>query len=596
MFAGVSVPLLLAIGLVGSPPAPNVADPASVDLRARAVLLIVGDDAAQPYVQQVYEGFRDALASAPTRTVLFREFFDVVRFGDRPEYAAEFRNWIRQKYHDQPMDALVVTQQAAFELIAGGADSLNIPIVYGSLGPLPLPSLPMMSGVVLADPLPDLLRLITTTVPNTRRIALIRGNSVAERARDLPYLSDVERGGLALEDLGGLAMEDVLRRVATLPGDTVAILVGFQVDAAGRRFQSDQAVKLIAAASARPVFSISPQDMGSGATGGLIPGTKMLGEQLASVVSARIAGAAPRTLTIAAARHATATFDGRELARWGISEDRLPAGSAILFPQPSLWRDHRKTVITTLAVGATQTALIVAVLVQRQHRARAQAALSDSYVELQTLTGRLLNAQEDERARIARNLHDDVGQRVASLSIALSSARRMAGESEPLRHQLTSLQQEASSLSMELRDLSHELHPGVLEHVGLLEALRSRCDEFSRESGVASRLDVSDDWRDVPDTIALCLYRVAQEALRNVARHANARHVVVSLDLQDGVVSMRVVDDGVGFAAKEKNRGLGLLSLNERVSLLDGTLDISSTPAAGTTLAVTLPLDVSHAA
>ena len=596
MFAGVSVPLLLAIGLVSSPPAPDVAGPASADLRGRGVLLIVGDDAAQPYVQQVYDGFRDALATAPTRTVLFREFFDVVRFGDRPEYAAEFRGWIRQKYRDQKMDALVVTQQAAYELMAGGADSLNIPIVYGSLGPLPIVSLPMVSGVVLEDPLPNLLRLITIAVPETRRIALIRGSSAAERARDLPYLSDVRRGGLALQDLGGLAMEDILRRVATLQSDTVAILVGFQVDAAGRRFQSDQAVRLIAPASARPVFSINPADIGSGAAGGLIPGTRMLGEQLASAVLERIAGKPPQTVTIAAARHAAATFDGRELARWGIAEDRLPAGSTILFPQPSLWRDHRKTVITTLAVGATQTALIVAVLVQRQHRVRAQAALSDSYTRLRTLTGRLINAQEDERARIARNLHDDVGQRVASLSIALSGAKRMADASEPLRTQLTSLQQEASSLSTELRDLSHGLHPGVLEHVGLLEALRSRCDEFSRESGVSSRLDVSDHWRDVPDRMALCLYRVAQEALRNVAQHASAGNVVVSLDQRDGVISMRIVDDGRGFATTEKKAGLGLLSLNERVSLLGGALDISSKPAAGTTLMVTLPLDVSDAA
>jgi two-component system sensor histidine kinase UhpB len=253
-------------------------------------------------------------------------------------------------------------------------------------------------------------------------------------------------------------------------------------------------------------------------------------------------------------------------------------------------------VITTIAVGTTQTALIVAVLVQRRHRARGQAALTDSYAQLRHLTGRLINAQEDERARIARNLHDDVGQRAASLSIALSGAKRMAGAAEPLRDELASLQQVASSLSSELRDLSHDLHPGVLEHVGLLEALRSRCDELTRESGIACRLDVSDTWCDVPDVVALCLYRVAQEALRNVARHAAARTVVVSLDQAGGVISMQVTDDGRGFPAERKKAGLGLLSLGERVNLLGGALDVRSAPAAGTTLAVTLPIGVSHAA
>src|SRR6478735_8030006 len=111
MFAGVSVPLLLAIGLASPPSAPDVAGPARADLRERGVLLIAGDDPAQLYVQEIYEGFRDALAAAPIRTILFREFFDVVRFGDRPEYATEFQNWLFQKYRDRPVDVVVATQQ-----------------------------------------------------------------------------------------------------------------------------------------------------------------------------------------------------------------------------------------------------------------------------------------------------------------------------------------------------------------------------------------------------------------------------------------------------------------------------------------------------
>src|SRR4051812_5358343 len=294
MFAGASILLLLAIGLVSSPSSPDVAGPARADRRERGVLLIAGDDPVQPYVQQVYEGFRDALASAPTHTILFREFFDVVRFGDRPEYAAEFRSWIRQKYHDHQVDVLVVTQRAALELIAGGdGRSLDIPIVYGSLGPLPVVFPPTLSGVVLEKPLPGLLRLITAVVPNTRRIAVIRGASVAERARDAPYLLDIERHGLGVQDLGGLTMDQIRQRVTTLPNDTVAILIGLQVDAAGRRFQSDQAVKLIAAVSARPVFSINSADVGSGAIGGVFFRPRRRGEQIGAAAPAPLPGVPP---------------------------------------------------------------------------------------------------------------------------------------------------------------------------------------------------------------------------------------------------------------------------------------------------------------
>jgi signal transduction histidine kinase len=599
MVAGVSLPLLLAISLAGVPSAQDHAAPA-LDVGASGILLIAGDDSAQPYVREIYEGLRDGLAAASTPTLLFREFFDVVRFGDRPEYAGEFLEWLQRKYRDHRIDVVVITMPQALGLIVppGEGPWSHASILYGVLtetAPGVAAQRPDASSVIMEDHFPQFLELITSVVPGTRRIAVVRGASVAERRRVAPYLAAIEQQGLTVDDLGGLPIDAILRRVSELHSDTVPLLVGFQVDANGHMFQADQAMKRIAAAAARPVFSINPADMGSGATGVMPFGTRRLGEELAKAALARLGGEGPRTITIPAQEHASAVFDARELERWGIAERALPAGTTVLYRPPSLWRDYRKTVIAAAAVGSTQTLLIAGILVQRRHRARAQAALSASYAQLRDLTGRLIGAQEEERARIARNLHDDIGQRVASLSIGLSGAKRLA-PSDALRSELASMQQTATSLCGELRDLSHDLHPGILEHVGLLEALRSRCDELAHTSGANCRLDVSDDWRDVSDSIALCLYRVAQEALRNIERHAGARNVVVSLDQRDGFASMQVTDDGQGFATGQKKRGLGLLSLNERVSLLGGNFDVKSLAGTGSTIAVTLPMGVSHAA
>ena len=599
MVAGVSLPLVLAVALATAPAQAGTATPS--ELQERGILLLAGDDPAQPYVQQVYEGLRDALATATTRTLLFREFFDMVRFGDRPEYADEFHRWLLQKYRDRTIDVLLTTQLQTLDLLLhhDAGRWAHVPIVYGGLGPLSpdfATEHPDVSSVILEDHFPQFLKLITSVVPGTRRIAVIRGSSLAERTRDAAYLAAIERHGLVLQDLGGLAMDTILQRVTQLRDDTVPILMGFQVDAEGRTFQGDQAVKLIAGAAARPVFSINPSDIGSGATGALLFGTRMMGHELATAALARLGGAPPQTITIPAQRHATAVFDARELARWGLAEGTLPAGSTVLFRAPSLWRDYRRTVMAVIGIVSTQTLLIAGILVQRRHRARVQTALTESYAQLRDLTGRLITAQEEERSRIARNLHDDIGQRVASVSIALSGAKRMAGASEPLRAELGSLQQAVTSLSGELRDLSHDLHPGILEHVGLVEALRARCDELAAVSKATCRLDVSDSWRDVPDAAALCLYRVAQEALRNVERHAGALNVVVSLDQREGLISMQVVDDGRGFTPGRKPQGLGLLSLNERVGLLGGNLTVKSHAGNGTTLSVTLPMGVSHAA
>src|SRR3954470_14287008 len=347
MLPGVSV-LLLAVGVAGSPSAPDVAGrPTAADLREHGIVLVAGDDPAQPYVQQIYEGFRDALASASTRTLLFREFFDAVRFGDRAEYAGEFRTWLFQKYRDRRVDVLVTTQQTTLELFTGPNDGRwsEVPIVYGTLGPLPaavVSAHPAASGVILENDFPQFLQLITAVLPATRQIAMIRGASAAERTRDEPYVAEIARQGLALQDLGGMTMDAILEHVGMLGVDTVPILVGFQVDSAGRTFQSDQAVKLIARAANRPVFSINPADIGGGATGGLLFGTHLLGEQLAAAALLRLAGGAPQTITIPAQRHARAVFDGRELRRWNIAEARLPQGSTMLFREPSLWRDYRR--------------------------------------------------------------------------------------------------------------------------------------------------------------------------------------------------------------------------------------------------------------
>jgi two-component system sensor histidine kinase UhpB len=244
-----------------------------------------------------------------------------------------------------------------------------------------------------------------------------------------------------------------------------------------------------------------------------------------------------------------------------------------------------------------QSLLITALTFQRARRQAAEAALQVSYDEIRQLAGRLINAQEQERSRIARELHDDVGQRVASLSIGLSSLkRRVPDPDDTVRSELTRLQQQTTTLAKELRDLSHELHQGALEHVGLPEALRERCDQISRESGIQIRLEIADGWMEVADDIKLCLYRVAQEALHNIAKHAHAKMGRVAIAHQNGQVVMRVSDNGRGFDThfQTGQQGIGLLSMRERVRMLGGGFDLKSVLNTGTIVTVTIPTGGKH--
>ena len=280
-------------------------------------------------------------------------------------------------------------------------------------------------------------------------------------------------------------------------------------------------------------------------------------------------------------------LDALGLARRAIAESRLPPDGTVASRPPGLWREYGPQVLAAAAV-----LLLIAVVV-REHRrlTRAQAALAASYGQLRGLAGRLVTAQEEERRRIARDVHDDIGQRVASLSIGLSAAKRKVPENEgPLAEELSALQQQARKVASDLRRLTHELHPAALEQLGLLEALRGRCDQVKAESGLQVELEAAGEWPEVEGAVALCLYRVAQEALRNVTRHARAHSARVSLERRDALVVMRVADDGCGFdGAAVRSSGLGLVSLGERVRLLGGTLEVETAKAAGTIVTVSLP-------
>ena len=219
-----------------------------------------------------------------------------------------------------------------------------------------------------------------------------------------------------------------------------------------------------------------------------------------------------------------------------------------------------------------------------------QAELRENMARIRDLAARLIGVQETERTRIAMELHDGVSQRLAALSMGLSALKRhLTGEG---LEDLARLQSGAASLAHEIRCLSHDLHPVVLRHAGLVPALRAFCKELDGRNGVSVAFAAGEDLPAVSNDVSLCLYRVAQEALHNVVRHAQAKRVSVIVLRENHQLRMTVSDDGRGFdrgAARESD-GIGLVTMEERVKLLDGSIDIDSQPSRGTELRVEIPL------
>jgi len=227
-------------------------------------------------------------------------------------------------------------------------------------------------------------------------------------------------------------------------------------------------------------------------------------------------------------------------------------------------------------------------------RQRAERAADESARDIRDLAGRLMTAQEEERRRIARELHDGVNQDVAALSIVLSAVERGLPWNTPgeVREQVARLQARAVELAETIRHLSHELHPGILQYVGLSAGLRSYCREFELEHGLPVTCRADDDIAALPADLALCLYRVTQEALRNAAQHAKAARAWVTLARDGQMLVLAIQDDGGGFDVAEARgrKGLGLISLDERARLAGGRLTIDSGPLRGTEVRVVVPL------
>jgi signal transduction histidine kinase len=239
-------------------------------------------------------------------------------------------------------------------------------------------------------------------------------------------------------------------------------------------------------------------------------------------------------------------------------------------------------VLAAITAFAVQALLIAALLRERRRRQRVN-------VQLHRLSGELITSQEKERRRVARELHDDIGQRLALLSIELDQLRARSAGSE-VEVGLTEAAARTGAISTDVQDLARDLHPARLETLGLPRALRSFADETAKRHGIAIEVTMA-DWPDgVSAEQALTFYRIAQESVQNAVKHGGALKVSIRLAGSRRDLTMTIADDGRGFASVVGAGGIGLVGMRERASLVGGSVAIESERGAGATVRVVLPV------
>lgn len=226
---------------------------------------------------------------------------------------------------------------------------------------------------------------------------------------------------------------------------------------------------------------------------------------------------------------------------------------------------------------------------ERQGRER-YTALVASRAEMESLSARLLDAQEEERRAISRELHDEVGQSLGALLVDLGQVAKLVPPDDAVvQGQIARIKSTAETAVKSIRDMALLLRPPMLDDLGLVAALEWQAREVSRRGTLEAEVEAEDVDEDLPNDVKVCVYRVAQEALNNAASHADAKNAKVSVAEKGGKIVVEVRDDGRGFDPA-RTRGMGMLGMEERVRRLGGTFRVSSAPAKGTTVHAEIPL------
>jgi signal transduction histidine kinase len=556
----------------------------------RSVLVIDQFELASAWAAAALSSFRSTLRDNSASPIsVYVEHLDLGRFRG-PRFSDAVQAYFREKYRDTPIGVIVAVGSSALEFVLPLRVQLwpDVPVIFAAVdesivGRLILPS--RVTGTLMPAPLSDSVAVARVVVPGLKRVALV--GDPPERQfirRQVPEQLELLSAELELIDLTRLTMTELKQRVASLPSDSAIIYIGLTLDSEHVAFTSYEALAALAEVANRPIVVQAETNVGTGAVGGIVASFRLIGREAAQLTLRVLAGEDAGTIPVTTGNVMKPVFDWRQLQRWNVSEDRLPPGSEVRFREPTAWEQHRVPILAICAVVLVQAALITWLFYEHRRRRRSEAASHE-------LSGRLIHAQEEERSRLARELHDDVTQRLASL--AIDAGREERNLSNPaIGNTMRTMREGLVRLSEDVHALSYRLHPSILEDLGLDEALKSECERFSRLCPVQLETDVQGIPDRLPHDVALCLFRITQEGLRNIARHAGATRAELRLRRLDGGLQLAISDNGAGFdAARIRTRtSLGHASMRQRVFFLGGTVDIDSRPGRGTVILAWVPL------
>ncbi len=751
---------LLALFAILLRPSPANAEPQ----QNKRVLMLAEMGMSSPPVFVVTQEITKALQTGPHQRIDFYfESLDTNLFSDQ-ESERKIEDWLIEKYADRKPDVIVAGGPTPLRFLATSRRFFpDVPVVFVGSFKEQAQTLDLtarFTGIWFQFHPAKTLDVALRLIPDTRNVYVVGGISPIDRLAEKVFQEDLRpyEKKYKITYLTDLEMPEVLNQVSRLPEHSLVLFSLFFLDPAGRRFIPEtQALPLIVKASNAPVFQLVDVGFGSGAVGGYVSSFAGQGREAAEDVLKILDGVPPSQIPQVDGP-SQYMFDWQAIESWGLDKSKIPAGSVILFREPTMWQRYRPQILTAALVIFALSVLSLYLALETQRRKRAEATtaatlrfeqiiseLSTHFIELpadnidsgiaqaltrlvqvlnleritvfrfthdyreleavyfstssddhapaatlfaeecewyfsqlrnrenvvlnrlselpdttfrraferhgvtstvavpiefdgvvfgclsfvqtrreavwtrelvaqfkmvaqvianalarkqadeqrQELSGLLINAEESERTRVARELHDDFSQRIAMLAVDLEMLPKDMGEVSPgARKRMTGLFTLATEIGADLHSLSHRLHSSTLDCLGLVDALEALCEEFAMQNEIDADFTHDDVPDELPPDIALCLFRIVQESLRNVKKHSQAFNVTVHVAGTSSDLDLSITDDGVGFNldSAAKRVGLGLRSMQERIRLVGGRIQVSSEERKGTRIEVHIPL------
>ena len=579
-----------------------------------AVLVLAQAEPSYPAFQEEMSAVRAVLAEAPAGVTYYLEHLESFRFRE-PGFKDRMSEWLRQKYRGVPVDLILAQGAEAVRFVqenrAGWPD---VPVVFFGV-PVPFETIPSIAGMTGATFTPDVagnVRLVRRLLPTIRAVALIAGASPFERS-GCESLARVIRktGGVAVLELCGLPMSDLMRQVTTLPGDSVVLFLSMIVDGKGANFVSAEVAGNLARVANRPMFGLASPIVGQGVVGGVIIDYGRVGHAGGEVALRVLRGEDPGAIPVVHADANRMVLDARQLERWGIPRSLVPSEAEILFDEPSVWQRYRRWLLGGVAALIAQALVIVGLLYERRRRREAQ----ESAVRAKDLQDQIAHLNRvASLGELASSIAHELGQPLAAITnnahATLALLDRGGASLQDIREGVSDISGDAgraaqvlARMRSYLRRESTEQRPVSLASVAddAARLVRSAAKQRGVTLKVDNRVDLPPVLGDEVQLLQVAL-NLATNAIEAASGGAGDRQVVIRTSLRASEVELGVEDSGPGippaiaaqmfepfFTTKPSGLGMGLAISRTIAEAHGGRIWVDRAPGGGAWVRFVLP-------